>query len=140
MMGFKVRDLFKLKKWQPDLSREPPLKSDWPDHIITLNNNKFDEFVDKFPVAVIDFWAPWCQPCKALGPRLRQLSKTYKGKVAFGKVNIDNYNELAKRFHVLSIPNLIFFSYGEKVTNLLGVKPIKDIQVKIDEILKRFES
>ena len=139
-MSFKIGDLFKFKKWQPDLSREQPPKSEWPDHIITLDNDKFDDFVDKFPVVVIDFWAPWCQPCKALGPRLRQVSKIYRGKVAFGKVNIDNYKDLAKRFHILSIPNLMFFSYGEKVTNLMGVRPIKEIQIKIDGIIKRFES
>ena len=134
-----LRDLFKFKKWQPDLTREPPTKKDWPEHIITLNLKKFDKFIDRYPLSVIDFWAPWCQPCKILGPRIRQLSKMYKGKVAFGKINIDDHKELSKRFHVMSIPNLILFSYGEKVTSIVGIRTIKDMQEKIEEILAKFE-
>ena len=136
-MGF--RDIFKLHKWQPDPDRVPPKINEWPDHIITLNNKKFDKFIDTYPLAIVDFWAPWCGPCKTIGPRLRQLSKMYQGKAAFGKVNVDEYKEITQRFHVLGIPNLIFFSYGKKVTNLTGVKPLSKIQSKIDEILVQFE-
>jgi thioredoxin 1 len=135
-----LKDLFKFKKWSPDLKREAPGKSDWPDHIITLNHRKFDKFIDKYQVSVVDFWAAWCGPCKTLAPRIRQLSKMYKGKVAFGKVNVDSERELAKRFHILGIPNLIFFSYSEKITNITGVRPLPDIQKKIDEILEKFEN
>ena len=107
---------------------------------ITIDDSNFDRTVlqAKIPV-LVDFWAPWCGPCKTLAPRVRQLSKMFQGKVAFGKVNIDNYKELAKQFHILGIPNLVFFSYGEKVTNFMGIKPIKDIQEKIDELLSRFD-
>ncbi len=135
-----LMDLFKLKKWQPDLDREPPPKNKYPDHIFTLSEKKFDKFINKYPISIVDFWAAWCQPCRTLTPRLRQLSKMYKGKVAFGKLNIDNNKQIAKRFHILGIPNIIFFSYGEKVTNLTGVKPINEIQDKIDEILEKFKS
>lgn len=136
-MGF--RDLFKLSKWKPDLNRTPPPKKSWPDHIVTLNAKKFDKFIEKYPVVIIDFWAPWCGPCKTIAPRVRQLSKMYKYKVAFGKVNIDNYKTLARRFHIMGIPNLIFFSYGVKITSLTGIKPLDEIQAKIDEILGKFE-
>lgn len=133
-----LRGLFRFKKWIPDLDRTPPQKNKWPDHIITLNDRKFDDFIDKYPISIVDFWAPWCKPCKTLTPRLRQLSKKYKGKVAFGKVNIDNYREMGKKYHVMGIPNLIFFSYGKKVTNLTGVKTIDEIQNKIEDILGKF--
>jgi thioredoxin 1 len=75
-----------------------------------------------------------------MAPRLRQLSKRYKNKVAFGKINIDNHKEVGQRYHVMGIPNLVFYSYGEKVTNLVGVKPISEIQNKIDDILIKFEN
>ncbi len=135
-MGF--WDLFKLKKWEPDLTRAPPDKTDWPDHILTLKAMKFDKFIAKYPLSIIDFWAGWCGPCKTIAPRLRQLSKMYKGRVAFGKVNVDNESELAKRFHISGIPNLTFFSYGEKVTNITGIRSLGDIQEKIDDILDKF--
>jgi len=123
-----LKELFKLKKWEPNLSRPPPKKSDWPDHIISLNNKKFDKFIEKYPLILVDFWASWCGPCKTLTPKFRKLSKEYKGKVAFGKVNVDSERELAKRFHVLGIPNVIFFSYGEKVKNITGVRNITDYE------------
>jgi len=136
----RLKNFFKFRKWEPDLSRKPPARSEWPDHIIALNGKKFDEFIRKYPLSIIDFWAPWCGPCKTIAPRIRQLSKEYKGQVAFGKVNIDNHKDIAKRFHVSGIPNLSFFSYGEKITNLTGVKPISDIQYEIEEILAKFQN
>ena len=75
-----LKNIFKIKRWVPDLERSPPPKRDWPDHIITLSNKKFDDFINKYPVAIIDFWAPWCKPCKIIAPRIRQLSKMYKKK------------------------------------------------------------
>ena len=134
-----LKNIFKLKRWQPDQTRTPPEKGDWPDHIITLNDRKFGDFIDKYPLSVVDFWAPWCSPCKKIAPWLRQLSKKYKNKVAFGKINVDNYKEIGQQYHIMGILNLVFFSYGEKVTNIVGVQPISDIQKKIDEILAKFD-
>jgi thioredoxin 1 len=135
-MGF--LDAFKLGGWQPDLEREPPPKQDWPSSVKTLNSKKFDKFINKYPLSIVDFWAPWCRPCHKLAPRIRQLSKEYKGRVAFGKLNVDEYKNVAQRYHLLSIPNLIFFSYGEKITNLSGVRSFNEIQKKIDDILLKF--
>jgi thioredoxin len=134
-----LKDIFKLNKWEPDLSKTPPKKSDWPDHIISLNKKKFDNFIEKYPIVIVDFWAAWCGPCKTLTPRFRQLSKDYKGKVAFGKVNVDSERELAKRYKVLGIPNIIFFSYGVKIKNITGVRNIADYQNEIDIILDKFK-
>lgn len=137
-MGFK--DFFKFRSWVPDLTREPPPKREWPDHIISLNRKNFDKFIDKYPLSVVDFWAGWCKPCKTIAPRIRQLSKSYKGKVAFGKVNVDSESELSKRFHILGIPNLILFSYGQKVTSLTGVKQVDVYEKELEKILSKFEN
>jgi len=134
-----LKDYFKFKKWVPDTTREPPAKADWPEHITTLNNKKFYKFIEKYPLSIVDFWAPWCQPCITITPKIRQLSKMYKGKVAFGKLNVDNHKEISKRFHILAIPNLIFFSYGEKITNITGVKSFNEIQNKIEDLLAQFK-
>ena len=69
------------KKCEIDPSREPLSKSDWPDGIINLSNDNFDEFINKYPLSIIDFSAEWCGPCKAMYPVIRQLSKEYKGRV-----------------------------------------------------------
>jgi thioredoxin len=124
----------------PNLTRTPPGKDEWPNHITSLNEKKFDKFIDKYPLTLVDFWASWCQPCKTLSPRLRQLAKQNKGKVAFAKVNVDSERNLAKRFHVMGIPKVIFFSYGEKISSITGVRPMDEYQKKIDEILVKFET
>jgi thioredoxin 1 len=134
-----LKKILGLEKWEPDRTREPPTKKEWPDHVVPLNSKKFDKFIDKYPLVVIDFWAAWCGPCKTLTPRFRQLSKMYKGKVAFGKVNVDSHRELSKRFHIMGIPNIFFFSYGEKIRNMNGVRNIDEYQREIDKILEKFD-
>jgi thioredoxin-like negative regulator of GroEL len=66
--------------------------------------------------------------------------KNNKGEVAFAKVNVDSERNLAKRFHVMGIPKLIFFSYGEVVTSITGVRPVDEYQKEIDEILNKFQN
>ena len=70
-------------------------------------------------------------------PRLRKLSKIYKGKVAFGRLNTQENQDIAKRYRITSIPYLIVFSYGKKVTALTGVKSVGDIKTVIDRLLKK---
>lgn len=133
-----ILDIFKFKKWEPDLEREPPPKKDWPDHVVTLRGKKFIKFIEKYPLSVIDFWAPWCEPCRKVTPRVRQLSKRYIGKVAFAKLNITDNKSIAKENHILGIPNLVFFSYGKKITNITGIRQIDVYQDTIDSILDKF--
>lgn len=109
----------------------------WPDHILTLDKSNFNGFIKKFPLSVVDFWAPWCAPCKTMAPRLRRLSKLYQGKVAFGKLNTGEYKDIAKKFHIMSIPNLIFFSHGKKISDVSGVRSVGDIKNIIDDLLKK---
>ncbi len=109
--------------------------NDWPDHIVTLDKFNFDSFIDKYPISVVDFWAPWCNPCKTMSPRLRRLSRIYKGKVAFGKINTQEYKKIAKKYNVQGIPNLIFFNYGKKINSLTGVKSVGDIKLIIEDLL-----
>lgn len=83
----------------------------------------FDAEVSKAPIAMVDFWAAWCGPCKMLTPTVEQLGDQYKDKALIGKVNVDEQPELARRYGVMSIPTVIFFKNGVEVDRKVGLMP-----------------
>ena len=94
-------------------NQEKSLESnDYPQHVETLCNSNFDDFIIKYPLSVIDFWAPWCNPCKTMLPRLRRLERIYHGKVAFGRLNTQHEKIIAKKYDIMGIPHFCFFHYG----------------------------
>jgi len=111
--------------------------TDWPDYVITLDKTTLKPFIEKYPLSIVDFWAPWCKPCKSMAPRLRRLSKIYKGKVAFGRINTQENESVSKKYKIMGIPNFMFFSYGKKVASMTGVKSVGDIKETIDTLLKK---
>lgn len=114
-------------------------KKDYPDHVITLDSKKFNAFIEKYPLSVVDFWASWCAPCKAMAPRLRRLSKIYKGKVAFGKIDTQKNQDIAKKYKIQSIPHLLAFSYGKKVLSIAGLRSVGNLKKTIEEILQKID-
>lgn len=112
-------------------------KKDWPDSVVTLNEDSIDEFIHRYPVVIIDFWAPWCAPCKTMGPRLRRLSKIYQGKIAFGKLDISSYKTIAKQYHIQGVPYLIFFHHGKKMLDITGVRSISVLKDIIEKYIKK---
>ena len=84
---------------------------------------EFDAAVAAAPLAMVDFWADWCGPCKMLGPVIDDLAKQYEGKAVVGKVNVDEEQELAIRYGVMSIPTVIFFKDGKEIDRKVGVMP-----------------
>ena len=88
-----------------------------------MTKENFDEVVLKAEVPVmVDFWAPWCGPCRMVGPIVAQIAEEQDGKVIVGKVNVDEQEELAARFKVMSIPTIMIFKNGELVTTSVGAK------------------
>ena len=132
-----VLGLFNRKKGKYAPNMNDLSASEWPDYTITLDEKNFRDFIQKYPLSLVDFWAPWCAPCRAMSPRLRRLSKIYKGNVAFGKLDTQKNPDIAKKYKIMGIPHFGFFSYGKKVAEMTGVKSVGDIKDTIDDLLKK---
>ena len=78
-----------------------------------LKTEGFDAAVEAAPLAMVDFWAPWCGPCQMLGPVMEDLAGRYEGKALVAKVNVDEEPELARRFGVMNIPTVVFLKNGQ---------------------------
>lgn len=99
---------------------------------LTITKNNFEELVlhaDK-PV-LVDFWAPWCMPCRMLAPTIEEIAEEAEGKAYVGKVNVDEEGELAIRYGVRSIPTLLFFDKGQLVNRMVGVQDKEDIETAL---------
>ncbi len=97
-----------------------------------IDDQSFEQEVIKsdLPV-VVDFWAPWCGPCRTMAPVVDKLSEEYKGKVKFCKLNVDDNRTMANKYQVMSIPMLLFFKKGEVVDQSLGAVSEKALKSKI---------
>lgn len=87
---------------------------------ITMTDYNFDEMSKKYNNLVVDFWAPWCGPCKMVSPIIDQLAREFSGKIVFGKVNVDENPTVANIFGIQSIPTLIIFKNGNAVDGIMG--------------------
>jgi thioredoxin len=101
---------------------------------IVLTDRGFDEAVVAHPQLVVDFWAPWCGPCRMLSPVLDEIAREQADRVVVGKVNVDEQPALAGRFGVRSIPTLIFFKHGEAVDTVVGAVPKAEIAKRIEAL------
>lgn len=90
------------------------------------------EVLESDKLTVIDFWAEWCGPCRAIGPVIEELSKEYDGKVNVGKVNVDNNPEVSMNYGITSIPAILFIKGGQVVDKLVGAQPKANFVKKIE--------
>ncbi len=103
---------------------------------IELTDSNFEETVIKSNKPVlVDFWAEWCGPCRMVAPVVHELSDEYKGKVVFGKVDVDNNNGVASKYGIRNIPTILFFKNGQVVDKLVGAVPKKQFVEKIDKLI-----
>ncbi|MDR1904687.1 MAG: thioredoxin [Treponema sp.] len=93
-------------------------------HEINITNENFNAEVLESPIPVLlDFWAPWCSPCRAVAPLLSKIAEEYEGRLKVGKINIDEEDELPTRHGVLSIPTFILYNGGNVVNSQVGAVP-----------------
>ena len=100
---------------------------------IELTSENFD--VTKEGVALVDFWAPWCGPCRMIAPIIEELANDYEGKAKICKVNTDEAQDLAGQFGVRSIPTILFFKDGELKAQLIGAQSKQIIADKLNSLL-----
>ena len=107
------------------------------ENILHLKDDDFNkEIVQAKGVALVDFWASWCMPCKIIAPLVEAIAKEYAGKVKVGKVEVDEAGETSSRFNVMNIPTLIIFKDGKEAGRVVGVTPKEEIARKLDALLK----
>lgn len=104
--------------------------------ITVLTDGNFEqEVVQSGEMVVIDFWAPWCGPCKAIAPIMEALSEEYSGKVKFAKLNVDDNNDSAVKFGIRSIPTILVFKEGKVMDQIVGAVPKDSVKRMIDKHL-----
>ena len=100
---------------------------------LELTDTNFQqEVINSDKLSVVDFWAEWCGPCRAIGPVIEELSKEYEGKVKVGKVNVDNNPQVSLNYGITSIPAILFIKNGEVVDKLIGAQPKSNFVKKIE--------
>ncbi len=107
--------------------------SDFPDAPVKISDDTFDQFVSKYQLTLVDCWAPWCGPCRIVGPIIETLAKEYKGKVAFGKLNTDENLATATKFGIMAIPTMLILKKGQLVDQIVGAVP----KARIEDVLRK---
>jgi thioredoxin 1 len=125
------RKLMEMMKKRNSEEQERPSGSDIPAGVLTLTDETFGETVKRYRLTVVDFWAPWCGPCRFVSPIIEQLADQYTGKVAFGKLNVDENPVVSSSYQIQGIPTIVFFSYGKVADYIVGAVPKNVIDSKI---------
>mmetsp|Transcript_23740 Transcript_23740/g.11447 ORF Transcript_23740/g.11447 Transcript_23740/m.11447 type:complete len:109 (-) Transcript_23740:3007-3333(-) len=104
--------------------------------VLEINDESFESNVLKADIPVlVDFWAPWCGPCKAIGPIVEELAESFGDKIKFTKFNVDDNPITPGKYEIKAIPTLIFFKKGEVSEKIVGVVPKSRLENKINELV-----
>jgi thioredoxin 1 len=103
---------------------------------VTATNFETEVLQSDTPV-LIDFWAPWCGPCRMIAPSVEEMATQYDGKLKVGKLNVDDHPSVAQRYNITGIPALLFFDDGRVVDTVVGAVPKSTLQKRVDDVLSK---
>ncbi len=99
--------------------------------VVLTDQNFKEEILNSVVPALVDFWAPWCAPCKMVSPAVEEIANQYNGKIKVGKLNVDDAPVIASQYSIMSIPTLMIFKGGEVVDKIIGAVPKEHIEEKV---------
>lgn len=104
------------------------------EHVLTLGDDNFEgEVLKSDKPVLVDFWAPWCAPCRMVAPAVEELAGKYAGQVKVGKLNIDEHQNVPQKYNVMSIPTILVFKNGQPVDQIIGAVP----KAHLENMLKK---
>jgi len=107
-----------------------------PENITTVDQSSFDKIVlESSKPVLVDFWAPWCGPCRAVAPIVEELAKDYDGKVEFARLNVDEAPFVASKYSIMSIPTIMVFKDGKPIEHVIGFRPKGQFKKLLDNTL-----
>jgi thioredoxin 1 len=104
---------------------------DMAENIVNINDSTFESTVKSAARLIVDCWAPWCGPCRMLGPTIEAMANDYKDKITFAKLNTDESPKIAMSLGINSIPTILFFKDGKQVERMTGAHPRQNIEAMI---------
>jgi len=111
------------------------MEKNLPNTPLRVTDADITQTVKKYKTIVVDCWAPWCGPCRMIGPVIEELAKEMQGKIVFGKLNVDENQMTSMKYNIMSIPTLLIFKDGNLVDRIVGAMPKEMLKQKIDSYL-----
>ena len=108
---------------------------DWPSIPVEVTDGTFEEVIRRYPVVVVDCWAEWCGPCRMVAPVIEELARDYRGRILFGKLNVDSNVRTAQQYGIMGIPTLLVFKNGQLADQVVGAMPRSMLEPKIAQHL-----
>lgn len=109
------------------------MEKNLPDTPIKLTDADIDENIKKYNMVIVDCWAPWCGPCRMVGPVIDDLAKEMHGKIVFGKLNVDENQSTSAKYGIMSIPTLLIFKNGDLIDKIIGALPKEMLKSKLSQ-------
>ena len=125
----------KMEKMMSDMKKSVEPSVQFPDKPVVITDETMDAAAAQYPVFILDCWAEWCGPCRTIGPIIEELAREMKGKVVFGKLNVDQNMQTANKHRISAIPTMLVFKNGKLVDKIIGAYPKATLAGKIEKYL-----
>ena len=125
----------KLEKMMTDMNKPNEPAVELPGKPIVVTDATLEKAANQYPILILDCWAEWCGPCRMIGPIIEELAGEMKGKVVFGKLNVDENPQTANKYKISAIPTLMVFKNGKLIDKLVGAYPKTTLTGKIQKYL-----